>query len=126
MNNQKFSIIDLNEIFLQSLFSKENFKMIPHLKGDINEIDEIDLNIYKQSIFHSINSSPNKNDVITNKNSPNSKFNINEASNYNNLNNLNSDNEYTSIFQNRDNSIEEIIEEKNNFLPKLYKLDSVK
>ena len=126
MNNQKLSIIDLNEIFLQSLFSKENFKMIPHLKGDINEIDEIDLNIFKQSIFHSINSSPNKNDVITNKNSPNSKFNINEASNYNNLNNLNSDNEYTSIFQNRDNSIEEIIEEKNNFLPKLYELGSVK
>ncbi len=125
--NMKYSnIIDLNGIFLSSFFSKENFKMIPHLKGDLHTLDEIDLNILKQSFFLSINSSINKNDVITIKNSTNSKLNINEISNINNLNNINSDNEYTSILQNRDNSIEEIIEEKINFLPKLYELGSVK
>ena len=87
MKNSYF--IDINEIFLSSLFSKENFQMIPHLKGDLHKIEEIDLNVLKQSFFISINSSLNRNDVITIKNSTNSKLNINETSNYNNLNNNN-------------------------------------
>ena len=53
MKNSYF--IDINEIFLSSLFSKENFQMIPHLKGDLHKIEEIDLNVLKQSANRYIN-----------------------------------------------------------------------